>query len=237
MMFEEAHSVLNDVESMLTDDLVVARIRYLLERGRTHNSANEKDKARPLFLEALEIAVAKKEDNLAVDAAHMMQIVEPPEKQLEWADKAIQMAEASTDERARDWLGPLYNNTGWTYFDLKQYDKALELFQKGLEWRTSRDDENGVRIQTWNIARTYRAIGKIDEALELQKRLEREFEEEELDPDGYVFEELGECYLLKGNAGEAQPYFRRAHEILSKDKWFATNEPDRLSRMKELGGF
>ena len=233
--FEEAHKTLDAVEGLLTDDTSVARIRCLLERGRVFNSSKKAEKARPLFLKAWEIAVPAGEDFYAIDAAHMMQIVEPPEKQLEWAEKAIALAEKSGDQRAKGWLGALYNNTGWTYHDLKQYDRALELFEKGLKWREENVDEKGARIAKWTVARTYRSLGRIDEAIAIHRKLEHEFAEKGLERDGYVFEELGECYLLKGKKEEARKYFGLAYDLLSKDPWLAANEPNRLERMKKLG--
>lgn len=233
--FDDAHKTLDAVEAMLTDELVVARIRYLLERGRAFNSSNYKEKAKPFFLEAWELALAKSEDYYAVDAAHMMGIVEPPEKQLEWSLKALELTEKTTNKRAKGWLGPLYNNIGWTYHDLKKYDRALELFEKGLKWREEINDEKGVRIQRWNVARTYRSLGRIEEALEIQIALEKEIEEKGTDPDGFVFEELGECLLLKGKKEEAKDYFKRAYNLLSKLDWLTSSEPERLERMKKLG--
>ncbi len=233
--FEEAHQTLDTVEAMLTDELVVARIRYLLERGRVHNSSNQPDESKPCFLEAWELGVAHGEDFYAVDAAHMMGIVEPPETQLEWAAKAMELAERSEDERARNWLGPLYNNTGWSYHDLKQYDKALELFQKSLKYRQEKKDEQGTRIAKWTIGRTYRSLGRIEEALQIQKGLEKEFEEKGIEQDGYVFEELGECLLLLKKKDEARTYFKLAYDLLSKDPWLVANEAERLERLKKLG--
>ena len=233
--FEEAHQTLDTVEAMLTDELIVARIRYLLERGRVYNSSGKPDKSKPLFLKAWELGVVKGEDFYAIDAAHMLGIVEPPEKQLEWAGKAMELAEKSTDQRARNWLGPLYNNTGWSYHDLGQYDRALELFEKSLRFREEKNDEEGIRIAKWTIARTYRSLGRIEEALQMQKKLEQEFQEKEIQPDGYVFEELGECLLLLKKNEEARKYFKLAYDLLSKDPWLVANEPERLKRLKELG--
>lgn len=232
--YQDAHATLDSVEGMLTEELTVAKIRYLLERGRVYNSSGEREKSKPLFQEAWELARTNNEDYYAVDAAHMLGIVEPPEKQLEWSLKALELAEKTTDERARRWLGPLYNNIGWTYHDLKEYEKALELFKKGLAWRKEIDDTTGIRIQTWNIARTYRSLGKIEEALEMQKALEKEIEGIEFDFEGYVFEEIGECMLLLEQQKQAKPYFKRAHEILSKNQWLVKNEPERLKRLKDL---
>lgn len=233
--FEDAHRTLNQAESLLTEDMITAHIRYLLERGRVYNSSMQKDKARPLFLEAWDLGVAHGEDYYAVDAAHMMQIVEPPEKQLAWAEKAMEHAEKSKQERTKKWLGPLYNNTGWTYFDLEQYDRALELFEKSLAWREQQNDEDGTRIAKWTIARTYRQVGRIQEAYDMQKALEQERKEKGLKEGGYVCEELGELLLLMDKADEARPYFQRAYELLSQDQWLVDNEAERLERLRRLG--
>ena len=233
--FEDAHRTLDTVEAMLTDEMVVARIRYLLERGRVHNSFGQPEESKPCFLEAWELGLEHGEDYHAVDAAHMMGIVEPPDKQLEWAAMAMQLAEKSEDERARNWLGPLYNNTGWSYHDLGEYDKALELFEKSLKFREEKKDERGIRIARWTVGRVYRSLGRIEEALEIQKGLEKEFEEKGVEQDGYVFEELGECLLLLKKKGEAKRYFKLAYDLLSKDPWLVANEAERLERLKKLG--
>jgi len=219
----------------LTEDLKTAKIRYLLERGRIYNSSGFSDKSKPLFLEAWEFGNANTLDLYAIDAAHMMGIVVPHQQQLEWSLKALDLTEKTEDKRAKGWLGPLYNNIGWTYHDLQEYEKALELFEKALKWRREINDEYSIRIQKWNIARTFRSLGRIDEALEIQLALKKEFEEKQLEQDGYVFEELSELFLLKNNQTEAKKYFKLAFEYLSKDNWLHQNEPDRLKRLKELG--
>jgi tetratricopeptide (TPR) repeat protein len=234
MRFDDAHRTLDGVKVMLTDDMPVVEIRYLLERGRVYNSAGLPDSARPLFLAAWDAALKAKEDFYAVDAAHMMAIIEPPEEQLAWAGKAMEVAEASADERAKRWLGPLYNNTGWTYHDLGDHDKALEFFDKALAWNRQYGSPEGVRIARWTVAREYRSLGRVEEALSLQKDLEREIREAEVETDGYVFEEIAECLLLLGRDDEAKPYFALAYEHLSQDPWLVANQAERLTRLEEL---
>jgi hypothetical protein len=51
-----------------------------------------------------------------------------------------------------------------------------------------------------------------------------------------VFEEIGECLLAMNRQEEARPYFRKAYEILLQDSWLVGSEPERLVRLKELGG-
>ena len=232
--FDEAHTTLDDVEKMLTDDLTRPRIRYLLERGRVYNSSGHQDKARPLFMEAYELAQEKGEDYYAIDAVHMMQIVEPPDKQLTWALLAIDMTEKTADRRAKKWLGPLYNNTGWTYFDMEQYEEALKWFEKGLTWRQEQKDEQGTRIAQWTIARAYRALGRTEEALTMQKALESELLTKGLTQDGYVYEEIAECLYILERFEEARPYFKKAYDLLSQDTWLVNNQADRLQRLEEL---
>lgn len=232
--FDEAHSTLDSVEAMLTDKLPVAKIRYLLEKGRVYNSSNQREKSIPLFNEAWDLALKNNEDFYAVDAAHMLAIVEPSESQLEWSEKAIKLAEKSKNPKAGNWLGSLYNNTGWTYHDLKQYDKALGMFQKALSWQEEKGSEENIRIAKWTIARTYRSLGKIEQALQIQRELEKEFKEKGIKQDGYVFEEIGECLFLLNRKEEAKKYFQQAYELLSKDEWLVANQPERLKRLNEL---
>jgi tetratricopeptide (TPR) repeat protein len=232
--FEDAHQTLDEAEKRLTTDLKRARIRYLLERGRVFNSSGQPDKAQPLFQQAYEVAQAEREDFYAVDAAHMLAIVEPPEQQLAWNLRAIEMAEKSDDPRARNWLGSLLNNLGWTYHDSGQYETALDTFQKALKWREQQDDAETTRIARWCVARALRSLQRIDEAQAIQTALLREYEDTG-EKSGYVYEELAECLHASGRDSEAQPYFALAYEALSKDTWLVNNEATRLTRLKEMG--
>ncbi len=170
-----------------------------------------------------------------IDAAHMCGIAAPSEQRQFWNLKALDLAEKSTDPKARHWLGSLYNNMGWDYFDRKQYDSALELFNKGLQYRLSQNQPKETRIARWSVAKTLRYIGQVDSALAIQESLEKEWAASGEEQDGYVFEELAECLLSLKRTEESVPYFARAYEFLSKDPWLSRDEPQRLARLKELG--
>lgn len=232
--FDEAHQTLDEAEKLLTEDLKRARIRYLLERGRTHNSSGQPEKARPLFQQAYELALAEGEDFYTVDAAHMLAIVEPPEQQLAWNLRAIELAEKSEDPRARRWLASLLNNLGWTYHDSGQYETALDTFQKALKWRIEQGDTETTRIARWCVGRALRSLKRIQEAHAIQAALLSEYEEAG-EKSGYVYEELAECLHAQGQTAEAEPYFKLAYEELSKDAWLVNNEAERLERLKALG--
>lgn len=234
LKFEEAHTILDEVEKLLTDDLKVAKIRYLLERGRTYNSSMQKDKAREFFLRAYDQSVEMDEDFYAVDAAHMMGIVEGANESLEWNTKAVAVAEKSKDSKANKWLGSLYNNTGWTYHDMKEYNKALTVFEKNVKWHTERKSTEELRIAKWCVAKTLRSLNRVQESLEAQKTLLKEMESTDIEKDGYVYEEIAECNYLMGNNEEAKKYFAMAYDLLSQDKWLSEYEGDRLQRLKDL---
>jgi tetratricopeptide (TPR) repeat protein len=232
--FDDAHRTLDTVEPLLPAAGARARIRYLLERGRAYNSSRRPNEARPLFLQACELAREKREDFYAVDAAHMLAIVEPAEASLQWNERAIEMAEGSADPRARGWLGSLYNNLGWSYHDLGRYEDALATFQKGLEWQRGAGKEREARIAAWTVARALRSLGRYEEALEMQRENQRALQAAG-EPVGYTEEEIGECLLALGREQEARPHFARASAVLSGDPWLQRDEPDRLNRLAKLG--
>lgn len=233
--FEAAHGTLDRVAGEIHSLPARARVRYLLERGRVFNSSSDKGRARPLFLEALESARNAGEDFYAVDAAHMLGIIEPPAERLDWNLSALQIAERSSDPRARNWRGSLYNNLGWTYHDAGDYLKALDMFEKALQARVEQGKGPEIRIARWSVARVLRSLGRVEEAVRAQQELAEQAEAAGA-PDGYIYEELGEGLLLLGSGEEARPYFGLAYAALSKDPWLAETEPDRLARLKELGG-
>jgi tetratricopeptide (TPR) repeat protein len=232
--FDDAHKVLDCVEPLLAEATPRARVRYLLERGRAFNSAGSKDAARPLFVEAWELGKQSGEDGLAVDAAHMVAIVEAGEDALAWNLKALELAESSPQEKARNWRGSLLNNIGWTYHDQGDYQTALSHFERALEVRKETGKVEPIRIANWCIGRTLRSLGRIEEALSLQQAALREYEADGEKP-GYTYEEIGECLLALGREDEARPYFKQAYAALAEDIWLTRDEPERLERLKRLG--
>lgn len=235
MKFDAAHSILDSIENMLDSKMIIPNIRCHLERGRTFNSNKEKERAIEQFNSAYQLSLDNNKDFYTVDAAHMIAIAEKPENQLKWNLIALKHSEESSDPKAKKWIGSLYNNIGWTYHDRKDFNSALTYFEKGLDFRKGKNDTIGIFIANWTIGRTYRSLNKIDEAISVQKKLAKQMEEEGLKLDGYVYEELGECFLIKNEIAESKQYFKLAYNLLSEDKWLATNEADRLDRMKKLG--
>ena len=201
--FAEAHRLLDDVEPRLADAGLKPRLRYLLERGRTFNSAGEKARARPLFLQAWELGRAGGEEDLAIDAAHMVAIVEAGENALAWNDKALAMAEKARDPAARRWQASVLNNMGVALNDLGRHEEALRYFQRALVAYQERGDARTIRIARWMVAHTLRLLGRNAQALDMQLALQQELSAAGED-DPYVREELALLYAALGERAKAR---------------------------------
>lgn len=187
--YPEAHRLLDEIEPQLATAGLKPRLRYFLERGRTYNSAGDKAAARPLFIQAWELGRAGGEEDLAIDAAHMVAIVDGGEKALDWNRRALAMAENARDPAARRWKASLLNNMGVELKELGRYDEALSAFQGALQAYEERGDPRNIRIARWMVGNTLRLMGRHDEALAIQLALQRELTVAgEVDP--YVDEEL-----------------------------------------------
>lgn len=234
--FDDAHRTLVEAERLLAGRQGSAVVRLLLERGRVFNSSGDPAGSLPYFHAALAAAQAQKLDFYAVDAAHMLGIAAGADEGLAWNLKAIAMAQASKDERARGWLGSLLNNTGWSYHDAGDYPRALERFQQALAFRREQGKQPELRIAEWCVARCLRSLGRLEEAFTIQRDLEQQWTAAGGEGDGYVFEELAELLLTLGRAAAAKPYFARAHALLAADPWLQANEEARLARLARLAG-
>jgi tetratricopeptide (TPR) repeat protein len=232
--FDQAHEILDDVSGQLPAEDAVVHVRYHLERGRTYNSSGKKDEAKLHFKKAREIAERLKEEGYAIDAIHMLAIAAPADEAIRLNEEALLIAEGSENKGSKGWLGALYNNLGWAYFDRGDYGKALDIFERSLKWREGQKSAREIIIAKWCIARTFRALERLDEALAIQSVLLEETTKNGQQEDGYISEELGELALLKNDKLKSAFHFRKAYGLLSQDVFLQKFEKQRLERMKEL---
>ena len=219
---ERARQILKSIEPQLATASPEVRVRYELEFGRTLASAKHKDElltpavkeqARARYLRALELAKAGQLDALAIDAVHMLAFVDTaPTDQLKWGEQALAIALASSQAAARKWEVSLRNNIGYALHQLKRYDEALAQFKQAVVLRERADDAEATRAAHWMVGWTLRALNRVDEALEIQLRLERECEAAGV-PDPYVFDELEALYRAKGDEPTARRYAERRKQL------------------------
>lgn len=234
----ESHALLKEAELLLNNEQtqfrVSAKIRWLLEKGRLHILEKTPSQARGHFAEAWTLAINSGEDFFAVDIAQMMATIEPPKIQQEWILQAIEIAEGSPMQKAKRWLGGLYTTLGWKLYDLRQFEKALETFQTALRQLKAYGTEREVFVAKWSTGKILRSLGKIEEALVIQKALLSELGIGG-PRDGRLYEEIAECLQTLKRTSEAQLYFELAYRELSSDEWITDNQPLKLKRIKDLG--
>ena len=183
--YDDAHKVLDQLRS---DDAQAAT--YLaLERGRVLNSSGDPDGARSRFEAAAQRAETADLDALHVDALHMLAIVAAPEEQHDLNRRALEVARASSDQRARDWDASLLNNIGMTYADAGDFEQALATFEEALAACERIGDPGRIRIARWMVAWSLRNLGRRDEAWGIQQALKQELDSIG-DTDPYVDDEL-----------------------------------------------
>lgn len=207
----ELDAVAAAVAAGSADATAVVHVYEQLERGRMHRSSGSPELAVPFFLAALDGAQAAGLDHVAADAAHMMAIAGEADAQLAWAQRALAIATASTQPRARRWIGSIENNLGWSLHDMGRLDEAQEHFEAALAAREVQGEPEPLRIARWTVARGLRSLGRLDEALAIQRELAATGPE-----DGYVEQELAELLRAKGDEAGAAPHAERAEQLLGQ---------------------
>ena len=190
--FDEAHLLLDEVVARMTEEMTRIQMFVLLERGRTFNSAGTPELARPLFLEAWQLGEAGGEEGLAVDAGHMLGIVDAGEASIDWNTRSLAIAQRSSDARARRLVGALINNTGWTYHHMERYEDALQWFEIALTLRSAEKHPARIHVAQWCVARCLRSLGRVGKSLAMQRTLKVSCEARG-EPDPYVDEEIAAC--------------------------------------------
>ena len=94
-----------------------------------------------------------------------------------------------------------------------RYEDALAEFRLALAAHEPGGNPQKIRIAYWMIAWTLRALGRLNEAIEIQLRLERECDEAG-EPDPYVFEELELLYQAINNREKAEFYATRRKKTM-----------------------
>lgn len=240
--FDAAHLTLDNAEKKLNPGDALAKVRILLERGRTWMQSGDIAKARPLFMESYELSHMHGLDYHTANAAHMIAMVaETPEEQIVWNRRAIELAENSPSVKPKLWLGALYNNLGHAYIKAKDYERALAVFNQSLAFRKEEGYEPNIRVAKWAVARALRYLDKHQEALDILLPLLEDYEMmlKENKPDiplemlpsvrGLVYEELAMICKAK-----AKYYAELAYKDLASDKWFKELEPERLEHLRNM---
>jgi len=215
--FDEARSLLARLEPGLAALGPEAQVRYHLEYGRSWASATHqpaeltpaaRTTARAAYLRAYEIAREHRLDDLAIDALHMLPMADTDAASgLHWTQLALEVMLQSDQPKARKWEASLRNNLGYYLHGEGRYAEALAMFQSNVPVTERAGNATQTRIAHWMVAWTLRSLGRLDESLAIQLRLEQENAREST-PDPYVFEELAQLYRALGDDARGEHYSR-----------------------------
>lgn len=218
---EEGRPWLKRAQEVVSDQMPKAWSRYLGVRGRFEWKDGELEDATATFKEMYDYCLRYDLYNRAVDAAHMVAITAPQEEQIVWAEKGIAAAEEGGIE---GWLGPLWNNLGWTYEELGRYQESLEALIKAREYHWKLGTEHNKLVADWSVGHAYRKLERFDEALNWIRPVlawaERRYAADP-SPDaaewvGNSHRELGEIAIARGEPAEGLAHLRKAREKLEE---------------------
>ncbi len=212
---EEGRTLLGQAEERVSDSDPLGYSRFLGVKGRFEWQDNDLAEARKTFEKMYDFCHANALWGRVIDAANMMAIVsETPELQIEWSKKGIETAEATETERM---LGQLWNNLAATYYDIKDFENALEAYKKSREYHWRFSGEVAKLYADYHIGMTYRLLGKFEEAgtwlrpvLAWAERINNH------SAIGQACEDLGEIEAAKGNKKDALVYLKRARDEYKK---------------------
>jgi tetratricopeptide (TPR) repeat protein len=231
--FTDGDRLIGEARSLAGDD-PVALACIALEQGRIRRSSGDPESARPLFETAFGTARDAGQTFIAADSAHMAALVAPDlDGFVEWTDRGVEVAETDP-EGSGYWLGPLYNNLGWSYYDTGAYQEALDAFRLQVVAR-ERDPGLGqtLEIARYALGKAFRALGRSDEAVPLLEGAVA-WADGEGAPDGWFHEELAEEYAALGRDADATEQARLAIPLLERDDPSFPTDEERVGRLRVL---
>jgi tetratricopeptide (TPR) repeat protein len=205
--------------------------RYLGVRGRFESHGGNDVQATKTFKAMYDFCVSNGQYSRAIDAAHMIALTGTLEEQIQWAKKGIQAAEQGEENQ---WLGPLWNNLGITYWTLAikadaeqalAYNReAVECYKKARHYHNEYGNEFSAAVADWALGSAYRRTGEFDIARSLLNRVKDwasiRYHAEPTDENGewvgLADMELGLIEFAKNQPGQSLSHLENAHILLAR---------------------
>ena len=215
--------------------------RYLGVRGRFEWQDGDNEAATDTFREMFNYCESNTLWERAIDAAHMIAITGDREEKFDWSLKGIEMAEKGGMD---GWLGPLWNNLGWNYYDEKRYGEAYDALVKAREYHYKGEGELPKLIADYSVAhvmmvqdRTHEAEAAMLDVLEWATRLEAEGDGSAAEWMGFARWDIGEMAIKTGNREAGVEMLSRALGEIEKSgmpDWDPDQWKQKQDRVAEL---
>lgn len=187
--------------------------RYLWKEGKLAEAAK-------VFLALYEYCEERQLNHARVDAAHMLHIVSPElEDRLAWGERTLKLAEAIGEH---GWIGPVANNLGWDYADLKDYERSLHFLKQARDYHWQHSAEIAKLIADWSLGAVYNLRKEFTDAeswlrpcLAWAERLAASGHSQAQQWRGFSARELGRAAAALGRKAEAVELLSRAVEDLT----------------------
>ena len=217
--------------------------RYLGVRGRFEWQDGDNETATNTFREMFDYCGEKELWERAVDAAHMIAITGDQKEKFDWSLKGIEMAEKGGMD---GWLGPLWNNLGWNYYDDERYGEAYDALVKAREYHYKGEAELPKLIADYSVAhvmmkqdRLHEAEAEMLKVLDWATRLNADGASDAVEWMGFARWDLGEMVVESGDPATGVGMLKEALGEIEKSgmpNWDPDQWKRKQDRVTELEG-
>ncbi len=203
---DAALAELDAIEPQLAAAGDAARVHAWLERGRALSVAGRADDAVAPLQRAFELADRAQLEFLAADALHALALVQPTiDARIAMHRRVLAYVRNARDPRARRWEPIELNRIGVELGEAGRHEEALAELRQAQAAYERLGRVRNARVARWMVARTLRLLGRLPEALSMQRALEIEWAADgQADPD--VFDEIALIHAARGEAERAAYY-------------------------------
>ncbi|MGO4299865.1 hypothetical protein [Leifsonia sp. RAF41] len=166
---EEAEALLDSLEPAAG----VLEVRVLLERGRLDVVAGDHSEATSHLTAALRAARRDGDTALSVEAAVALAETDRPHAD-QWIEEGLADLASTDDARTLRWGVVLHEVRGWARLDDDDAGAALVSFEDAVGYAQSYGTPDQQFAVRWGLGRALRELGRIDEALVVQRHLAAE---------------------------------------------------------------
>lgn len=167
--FAEAESLLESLEPASGS----LEVRVLLERGRLLLGEERAEDAIPVVEAALRAARREGSIPLAVESALVLAGADRPHAQ-QWIEEGLADLAGTGDPRTLRWGVMLHHLRGWTLLRDGDTAAALVSFEDAVEFAEDFGTPDERFAVQWALGRCLREMGRIQEAVAIQRRLSAE---------------------------------------------------------------